>query len=176
MLALAGYYLEAQIIGRHLIEVLVKMRYCHKHRDKLESLSSVTHKVAPVQFKTMFEEVMPGFYDEYKNSLSYPAHGGIGASAYRVQRDPRGNRTLDTGVVYKEFWATAFVNQENVFLLGYLRTYRKLFPELDTALSTVEKQELQDVEAALENAVTQHVQFKGGENSWHKAAFFIWNC
>jgi hypothetical protein len=174
-LVMAGYYLEADIIGRHLIEVLVKMRYCHKRPDKLESLSSLVQKTAPIQFKTMFEEEMPGFYDEYKQSLSYPAHGGVGASAYRTQRDSSGNRTLDTGVVYKEFWATAFVNRENIFLLGYLRTYHRIFPELMAALPASEQQELNEVEVALEKAVQQHVTYAGGENSWHKATFSIWN-
>ena len=174
-LALSGYYLEAEIIGRHLVEVLAKMRYFHAHPEKLDAFNLLTTgKPAPVSFKTMFDEVMPGYYEEYKFTLSYPAHGGSGASAYRIQRDLSGNRTLDTGVAYKEFWATAFINWQNVLLLGYLRTYKRLFPELISDLSASEQQELNEVEAALEAAIKSHVEFKGGENSWHQATLAIW--
>src|SRR5450759_1604010 len=68
MLSSRGYYLEAQILDRHLIEILVKLRYFFLHPERLETFQSLAKKKkkSTIQWKVMFDEVLPGYYeDEY---------------------------------------------------------------------------------------------------------------
>jgi len=176
MLSNRGYYLESQILDRSLIEILAKVRYFHKHPDKLPGFQSLANKKKNrTTWKEIFNEVLPGYYDEYSWSLSYVAHGGVGANVYRMEKDTAGNRFVSTGLSYKEFWASASANQKNVFMLGYLRTYRKIFPEAIGLLSPALRAELLDVEDFLERCVKEHIAGKSGSNDWHIATEAIWN-
>jgi uncharacterized protein DUF5677 len=176
LLSSRGYYLESQILDRSLIEILVKLRYFHKHPDKLVGFQSIAAKRKNgITWKEMFDEVLPGYYvDEYGWSMSYVAHGGVGANVYRTERDAAGNGFGDAGVCYKEFWAGASINQKTVFMLGFLRTYRNIFPEAIGLLSSELRSELSAVEDFLERCVKEHIASKGGSNDWHKAAEPIW--
>jgi hypothetical protein len=177
LLSNRGYYLESQILDRALIELLVKLRYFHKHPNEMKDFQSIaTKKKNTISWKKMFEEVMPGYYaDEYSWSLSYVAHGGVGANAYRMKRDHEDNRFADLGVSYKEFWAGASINQKTAFMLGYLRTYRKIFPELVDFLNPELRTELSAVEDFLEKSLKEHIARKGGPNEWHQSVHAIWN-
>jgi hypothetical protein len=177
LLSNRGYYLESQILDRTLIEVLVKLRYFHKHPDKLTEFQSIAaRKKNKITWKEMFDQVLPGYYvDEYCWSLSYVAHGGVGANVYRTERDPAGNGFADLGVSYKEFWASASTNQKAVFMLGYLRTYKKIFPESIDLLSPELHAEVFAVEDYLERCVKEHIAGKGRLNDWHRAVDPIWN-
>lgn len=177
LLSNRGYYLESQILDRALIELLVKLRYFHKHPDEMEGFQSIaTKKKATITWKKMFEEVLPGYYaDEYSWSLSYVAHGGVGANAYRMEKDHAGNRSADLGVSYKELWAGASINQKTAFMLGYLRTYLKIFPEVVDSLNPGLRAELSAVEDFLERSLKEHIALKGGPNEWHQSVDGIWN-
>ncbi|MGA2903082.1 MAG: hypothetical protein ABSD98_04575 [Candidatus Korobacteraceae bacterium] len=169
-----GYYFEAQILHRHLIEILVKLRYFFLHPEKLKTFDSLaTKKKARITWKAMFDEVLPGYYDEYSWSMSYVAHGGVGANAYRVTRDASGFGTADAGVAYKEFWAGAFANQTTVFLLGFLRTYQRILADSASSFSPELQKEISDVEALLESAIQSHIQHFG-RNNWHDIVEPIW--
>ena len=177
MLSSRGYYLEAQILDRHLIEILVKLRYFFLHPERLETFQSLAKKKKPtIQWKVMFDEVLLGYYeDEYSWSLSYVAHGGVGANVYRVRRDASGIGTADTGVAYKEFWASAFANQTTVCLLGFIRTYQRIFADSISTFSPQLRRDISEVETSLESAIQSHIQ-KFGRNRWHDATEPIWKC
>jgi hypothetical protein len=174
ILSSRGYYFEAQILDRPLIEILVKLRYFFLHPERLGTFQSLAaKKKAAIQWKVMFDEVLPGYYGEYSWSMSYVAHGGVGANAYRVTRDASGIGTADTGVTYKEFWAGAFANQSTVFLLGFLRTYQRIFADSISAFSPELRKEISEVEALLESAIQSHIQHFG-RNNWHDIVEPIW--
>src|SRR6185295_393462 len=90
-----AFYLEAAIMVRSMLEVLVQIRYFGKHRDEYipHALPVADHTGQPIHqwrpkkqvtFKRMFDDVAPGFYRmHYGATLSNIAHGGLAASALR---------------------------------------------------------------------------------------------
>lgn len=111
LLMTLGYYFEAHLLNRSLVEVLAKMMYFHRHPDKLKNFESLAEKKkASITFKTMFDEVLPGYYDDYSWMFSYVAHGGIGARIFKIKQDSEGNRAPDTGVAYDETLAGLVLN------------------------------------------------------------------
>jgi len=172
-----GYYFEASLLNRNLIEVLVKMRYFLNHKEELKKCENVELLKAgktKMNFKKMFDEVFPGFYREYRMS-SHIAHGGIGARLMKIKYNTPTDIKADTGVVYNEWRATSIVNTFVVYFLGYLRFYKKLFPDVTDELSPDIKQNLIDVDGWFEKCIQEHIQLKGGENEWHQAVKPIWN-
>ena len=60
-------------------------------------------------------------------------------------------------------------------MLGFLRTYKKIFPEATGFLSSEGRMELSRVENSLESCINEHIASKGGPNNWHNASKAIWN-
>ena len=70
-----GSYLEAGILNRHLLEVLIQAKYFQRFPEKLSD-----HELGKkrVQFRVMFDEFSPDFYrDDYGKLHSGWAHGGV---------------------------------------------------------------------------------------------------
>jgi len=172
-----GYYFEASLLNRNLIEVLGKMHYFLNHKEelrKLENVESIKTGKPKMNFKTMFDEVFPGFYQEYRIS-SHIAHGGIGARLMKIKYNSSTDIKADTGVFYNEWRATSITNNFIVYFLGYLRFYKKLFPDIVDKLPPDIKQSFIEIDNWFEKNIHEHVELKGGENEWHRAVKPIWN-
>ena len=167
-----GYYHEANILSRNLLEVFVKMRYFQKHPDKLaeehrNNSKPETRGKAYIKFSTMFNEVLPGYYERYKWMFSEPAHGGVGALLFKAEIRSATDVEVDRGVIYDEDNATRILNGLNVYLLGYIRFYKHLYPEVIEDLLSDIRSELDSVEAILLERFESHIELKGQENDWH---------
>jgi len=167
-----GYYHEANILSRNLIEVLVKMRYFEKYPDQLTEENRNNSKPETrgkryIKFKTMFDKILPGYYERYKWMLSNPAHGGTGAILFKFDIKSATDIEADKGVVYNENQATCILNSLNVYLLGYIRFYKYLYPGVIDNFSEDLKSQLATVEATLLRRFESHIELKGGENDWH---------
>lgn len=138
-----GFYLEAHVLYRHLLEVLVQVRYFASHRDKsmahfippefqgserprLDALRDAMPKRHPVQFRQMFEYLAPGYYEHYYAMDSEFAHGGVGRGHFRHDHHA-GVVTL--GCQYDEKHAGALVNYATALLYGFLRQFPEAFPK-----------------------------------------------
>ncbi|MBI2888983.1 MAG: hypothetical protein HYY10_03625 [Candidatus Liptonbacteria bacterium] len=174
-----GYYLEANIICRSLIEIYVKMRYFENRKDQLETFEQphINSKKRPtVNFKTMFDEVLPGYYDEvYRFMLSHMAHGGVGARLFKVRFRSPTNMEADQGVVFNEEWGSMVINNLSSYIFGYIRFYKHIYPDTIKGLEPDVIKELLSVEKTLETNFNQHIQLKGKENAWHKVSRQIWD-
>lgn len=175
-----GYYLEANTICRSLIETYVKMRYFAVHQDALKTFErpSVNSKKRPsITFKTMFDEVLPGYYDaHYRWMLSHMAHGGAGSMLFKadISGGPK-NIKADQGVVFSEKWASFIMNNLTCFIFGYLRLYKHQFADDWDEMDKNILAEFQRLEVILEKAFNEHIKLKGGENEWHKTSRPIWD-
>lgn len=172
-----GYYFEASLLNRNLIEVLVKIRYFSNHKEdlgKFENIDALKRGYPKMNFRQMFDEVLPGYYQEYRMS-SHMAHGGIGARLMKIKYHSATSADADTGVFYNEWRAGHTVNVFVVYFLGYIRFYKKLFPEVVTKLPSDVRDKLAEIEAWYERNIQQHIKLKGGENSWHRAVRPIWD-
>jgi hypothetical protein len=172
-----GYYLEANILCRNLIEVFVKMRYFEKHKEKLETFEQPHIGKGPsVTFKTMFDEVLPGYYDiEYRWMLSHMAHGGVGARIFKIDFKSATDRYADTGVFYKERWASLVMNNLTNYIFGYIRFYKHIYPQVIRSSDEVTLHELKEIEDISKTSFEQHIALKGEENTWHKVSKLIWD-
>lgn len=168
-----GYYFEGQVLLRTLVEILVKLRYFDKHPEEVDELPSLAAgKKGSITWRRMFDDVWPGYYDEYSN-LSYEAHGGVGANVYKLEHDANGGRALIMGLKYSEFWASAFINQVTPLLLGYLRAFVTIF---GTDWLTEElHREYAFCVKTLTEAIRAHIE-RYGRNDWHDRVEPMWNC
>ena len=128
----AGYYPEGATLVRHLLETFVRLRYFAKHPEKLFEHLDPGQK-ARITFRTMFDELSPGYYVKPYRTLSTIAHGGIGLSAFsgmEYQRDDTGKATAQphAGVTYDPKRSSFVTNQMMELISGYLRCFPSWFP------------------------------------------------
>lgn len=124
-LCLTGYYPEASILLRTIMETFVKTKYLQNHKDLLQGAWGLDR--FPVRYKDMFDEVAPGCYEDYSLLCEF-AHGyGIGIlSRFRGMRPP----ILRHGVEYSEDDASFVMNRFGPYLLAYLHFIVQVFPEI----------------------------------------------
>lgn len=169
ILFLKGYYMESHILCRNLIEVFVTMRYFDKHKGKLKSHLSL--KKPFIKFKTIFDEILPDYYDtQYKGLLSNVAHGGIGSLLFKFKFESPKKGKAHAGVFYDEEMASLIMNQLGTYFLGYIRFYKKIHPKVILSLDVKVKNKLDEIEKLLEKNFTEHIELKGGENKWHQVS------
>lgn len=172
-----GYYFEASLLNRNLVEVLVKMRYFLNHKEKLkefENIEALQTGKPKMNFRLMFDEVFPGFYEKYRLE-SHVAHGGIGARLMKIKYHSATHAEVDQGVVYNEWRAGSIVNSFGVYFLGYIRLYKKLYPQIIISLPPEASTEFFSIEAWFIKMIQDHIKLKGGENDWHRAIKSIWD-
>lgn len=125
-----GNYLEASILLRHLLELLLQMRFLSKHPEKARR-----HLIGEkrVSFKKMLEELSSGsgdFYERhYGNLLCGFAHGGFVKSAFRVKRTSAKDGVVVMGNQYDQKSACYVGNQLVAMLFGFLRGFEEFFPK-----------------------------------------------
>jgi len=173
-LAEVGFYVESYSLNRSLIETLVQVIYLAKHPEEIEKLPSIVEgKPRKLKFRTMFEEIAPGYYDTQYSLASEWAHPGWGSNAFKVTRDDAGDGTVDQGVVYKQDRFTHTFNELVMISLGFLRELTTLFPKTDWKDETL--QTWQQAVDSMQEIIDMHIALKGGENNWHRLSRPIWN-
>lgn len=140
-----GYYLEASQLLRNILEVLVKMKYLKNHTNQIESVwLNKKFGKSRITIKTMFDEVIPGYYEiEYAHLLSGFVHGSSASLLFKLELIAPGNARVDQGVVYKENYSTYVLNQLIAYVLGYLKFFPIAFPDGFLTLSNTVKKKWQ---------------------------------
>ena len=126
ILTVAGYYAEAAILLRHLLETFVQMRYFTKHPSKL--IGHLTGKKKDrVAFSTMFGEFSPEYYDRHYRVLCGVAHAGVALTALQGMQTPKtadGKWLTPIGCEFHPGVSSYVVNQTMMLVLGCLRCFR----------------------------------------------------
>jgi len=117
---MTGYYLESQILIRHLFESLLHLKYFHKYPENLNK-----HIEKNYSIKTMIEGITKNsLYEQYRFLCTY-AHGFIQKDIHRTDR--RMNKTY-FGNLYKEDLCTPPINYFIELMLGFTNVYQDIFP------------------------------------------------
>lgn len=122
----SGYYFEAVSLVRNMYEVLIQLRYFSKHKELL--MDHVLKK--KVRFRTMFEEIAPGFYyNVYGRQFSEFAHGGFKSSIFRTSYTSPQEGTTTMGSVYDAELCSYSLNQIPVVVYGMVNFLPEFFPQ-----------------------------------------------
>ncbi len=128
---LKGYYIEACVIFRHVLECFVQLRYFSKHREKVKAHMLATKLKGRISFKTMFEEIAQDSYEfMYSKVLSHIAHGGIGASTFRGEYTSPTEGVINMGCKFNQIFSDYVINQTLSIGYGYLNYADEFFPSL----------------------------------------------
>ncbi len=122
-----GYFLEALILMRHLLEAFVQMRYFRRHLNQLDAHITSDKRIS---FKRMFDEFVPGFYSKYYGKqVSEAAHGIAFKFFFRLQGPltPYGGAAL-LGNRFDVSFATYIINNLNAIVSGYFNKLDELLP------------------------------------------------
>jgi len=148
ILWLKGYYLEAIIVFRQILEGLPTLRYFHKYPEKIKKHIEGTKRVP---FSTIFNEFSPDFYKNwYGKTFSALAHGGLIANLLRFKR----SLSLHETIMGCEF------NSENSNLVtvptilisyGYLTFTCIFFPSINSKLNSMMKNRIKDISEHIES-------------------------
>lgn len=125
LLARLGYYVEGAVVVRHLLETFVQLRYFARHRDLLVGhANSPATKKGRVHFKTMFEELAPGYYARHYSLLANLSHAGMAMSALigmDAAVDEHGRQLTPIGCKFSANGSSFVMNQLLMILSGYVR-------------------------------------------------------
>lgn len=126
-LFLKGYYLEILILGRHLLEAFVRMKYFKKYPENLKQHLNDELKIT---YKTMFNEFSPDIYDEwYGKQLSDAAHGVLFKELLQTDRSNINHPLVINGPEFNLF-ASDFIRVWILSLfLAFLNSFLVFFPQ-----------------------------------------------
>ncbi|MGA3243627.1 MAG: hypothetical protein ABSE41_03355 [Bacteroidota bacterium] len=154
----SGYYLETVSVLRNMYEVLVQMRYFHRHKDQVMAHALRQKRV---RFRTMFDEIAPGFYDPmYARLLSEYAHGGLGSMIFRTSYSAADKGTTLMGCHFDADLCTFSLNQISVVLCGWLTYIPIFFPAFPTNAPRDLLGKRQSALDWLREGMDQHVKMK----------------
>lgn len=148
----SGYYLEAIILVRNLIEAFIQMRYLRNHIDKVDDHVTQTRRI---QFKVMFDEFSPGFYNKYYGQLfSESAHGMANKLILRTIGDLSvDGGTLAIGNRYEEKYASLVTNNLIAVLSGYFNFVDVFLPRNSIRKDEAIYRQFQGLRNGLNNAM-----------------------
>ncbi len=166
-----GFYLESALLVRHILEVLIQLRFFNKYKERLNKYVLRKERIT---LKTMFCEFNPELYSKMYSALSDAAHGGFGSIVYRTTYKSATKGTTIMGSVYNEMFANYLLNQLIPLIYGILnfipiffRLYKDLVPsnielkrtsalnELKKMMNTLPKSEefLKDIKPLIEHGI-----------------------
>lgn len=129
-----GFYLESIILIRHIVEGFACLRYFSTHKDKVKKHYTARRSRDRVTFKTMFDEVSPGFYDKIYPIFSQFAHGGILTIGTRVNYRTASDGDALIGCVFSDLHCRLIIDQTPTYSYGYLCFLKDFFPTIDSRL------------------------------------------
>jgi hypothetical protein len=159
---LKGFYLEATVLLRHEVEVLVQLRYFGERRDEL--VNHLTRKLE-VNFRKMFNTCAPGFHDPWYGMLAGAAHGGVAATILRMGMVTV-QRQWTPGCHFDEARASMLLNQLAPTLLGFLNLFPKHFPECVDLMPRGVREQHKAAVQWLEKVVEANLQQFPQQKSW----------
>jgi len=148
---LKGYYLEASIINRHIIEGFAKLRYFHNHREKVDGHLKGTNRVS---FKRMFDVCAPNYYRRYYGKIhSDIAHGGVKAFGFRAEYTSPTVGRIVQGCEFNSRWAGMVLSQPLQFGYGYLNYLDVFFPSVLSKFDSATQQERESLLSRLKGYI-----------------------
>ncbi len=149
---LKGYYLEAVLIYRHILEGIVSLRYFYSHKDKLKAHLGIITPRKRVRFHTMFEEIVPGFYERYYGRIfSDIAHGGPSTIAFRAKYSSPTNGDIIMGCEFN-LNHSRFVSRSTMLVsYGYLNYISVFFPSIMSKINLVMSKRIQEMSKHIED-------------------------
>ena len=133
-LLLNGYYTEAAILLRSIVETFVKLKYLYSQKDiELITLAFAGHKgwngkKFNISYENQFDKVAPGLYRFYRQ-LCDMAHGAISAILLKTDWKSSG-LILDEGLLFKDLESSFIVNQYSAYLLAHIEFMSVVYPEI----------------------------------------------
>jgi hypothetical protein len=126
MLIEKGFYYEVISLIRNLYESFIQLRYFHNHPDMIRS-HIIDHRI---KFRTMFDEIAPGFYVEiYGKQLSEFTHSGFSSAIFRTNYTSPDVGETTMGNKFDKIYCTYSVNLIVPILLGVLNFVPVFFPQ-----------------------------------------------
>jgi hypothetical protein len=133
-LTVTGYYNEASILLRSIVESFVKLRYVELSKTEEYLYTSIAGHVEVggkkfnVRYIKQFDTVAPGLYYHYR-TLCDMAHGNIASIVFKTDVV---NDTLQfhNGIIFHEMNSIFVTNQFSVYLLAHLEYMTHIFPEV----------------------------------------------
>jgi hypothetical protein len=127
LLAERGYYTQACAIVRMLFEIFVQIRYFNAHKELLRAHLTAVSSKGRVNFKRMFDEFAPQFYERTYSLLSGFAHGGVAQTMFTVSYTAEGSEMV-LSRDYNDDRATFVFNSAVGALAGFLYQAPLVFP------------------------------------------------
>lgn len=155
-----GYYLESQILVRHLFEALLELKYFYKHPEKIKC-----HYSKRIRIVDMVDGITKKpLYKTYKHLCSY-AHGFIMKDIHRTDREL--NKTY-IGNIYKEQHCTVPINYLSEIILGFINIYDCIFTK-----NTIDKDEIRKERKKYAHdwcvlSRDSHMKFNISSKEWHE--------
>lgn len=133
---LNGFYLEAIVLLRHLIEGFACIRYFSNHKERVIPHYTAKRHRDRVTFREMFDELAPGFYLKiYGKIYSNFTHGGVGTLATRVKYTSPTEGKVYVGCQFDETYSKMIIGQSNIYSYGYLCYLDEFFPTINSRIS-----------------------------------------
>ena len=149
---LKGYYLEAMIVYRHILEGMVSLRYFYNHKDKIKAHLGITAPRKRVTFHTMFEEIATGFYKLYYGKIfSDIAHGGPSASLFRAEYFSPINGNIIMSCEFNLEHSRLVARPTMLVSYGYLNYISVFFPSIMSKITLVMSKRIQEMSKHIED-------------------------
>jgi hypothetical protein len=159
-----GFYYEAMSLVRNLLESFVQLRYFHKHKDKI-NLHILKQRI---KLKTMFEEIVPGYYNNiYGTVFSEFAHGGFASSIFRVKYESAAVGEITMGSKYNEMGCSFILNQVILILFGILNYIPIMFPQYSSLVPTETETKRIESIAWLDEQILKQRSVKQGTKEYY---------
>lgn len=161
-----GFYFEALVLFRSLLEIFVQLRYFDLHP---EELMGYLERESRVPFQKMFNAFSPSFYDKhYRQYSSRFAHGKGGHLVFRFKPQD-GKKRILLGNTYDQNSAAFVMNGVMPLLLGFFKFYPLFFPAHRLATEGALSEEIARVQTWLEGHVAQHKEVDPRSKEWYAA-------
>lgn len=151
-----GFYFEAISLIRNLFESFIQLRYFHNHKEII--MPHVFGK--RITFKVMFEEIVPGFYDDIYNQFSIYAHSGMSSSIFRIKYSTSGHGETTLGSEFNELGCSYAINKIVVILFGILNFVPILFPQYHSLVTNSTEIKRKESLAWLDSIVKADIEQK----------------
>ncbi len=147
-----GYYLEAIVVFRQMLEGLAILRYFYKYPDKTKTHFMATRSKDRVNFSDMFNEFSPDFYKRwYGETFSQMAHGGIATKLFREKYSSTGQREVLMGCEFNSEHSD-FITVATILVgYGYLNYSSVFFPSIISKIDEVMINRIKDISGHIED-------------------------